>query len=225
MSSDFATARALGLRWPRAAHTAASCPDSLVRRRGIPRLLVALAATVLAASCATTSVLAPSVEIEAPVRLEPVGAFNADVTQATIHQTICVPGWTAKVRPSSSYTSGIKSKLMREQGVPQSEAAKYELDHFIPLAVGGHPRDIRNLWLQPWEGEWGAKAKDRLEVKMKALVCTGRISLESAQEAIQANWRAAYRRYVVGADTRSSNSADDTEDSKVCVGGGNHSWG
>lgn len=87
---------------------------------------------------------------------------------------------------------------MRDQGVPQADAAKYELDHFIPLAVGGHPRDIRNLWLQPWEGEWGAKTKDRLEVKMKALVCAGRVSLESAQEAIRVNWKAAYRRYVEG---------------------------
>ena len=57
-----------------------------------------------------------------------------------------------------------------------------------------HPRDFRNLWLQPWDGEWSAKAKVRLEVEN--LVCAGRVSLETAQEAIRGNWRAAYRRYV-----------------------------
>lgn len=44
--------------------------------------------------------------------------LNADVTQETIQQTICVPSYTATVRPSTNYTNGVKFKLMREQGVP-----------------------------------------------------------------------------------------------------------
>jgi hypothetical protein len=89
--------------------------------------------------------------------LGPRGAINDDVTQANIQQTICVPGWTATVvRPSTSYTNGLRAKLLRDQGLPQVDAAKYELDHLIPLALGGHPRKPENLWLQPWDGEWGA---------------------------------------------------------------------
>src|ERR1700686_2489678 len=35
-------------------------------------------------------------------------ALNPAVTQATIATTICVSGWTATVRPPSSYTSSLK---------------------------------------------------------------------------------------------------------------------
>jgi hypothetical protein len=31
----------------------------------------------------------------------------------------------------------------------------YELDHLIPLELGGS-NDLRNLWPQPFEGEWNA---------------------------------------------------------------------
>lgn len=79
-------------------------------RRAMPSrwLLVGCAAAVFATSCATTPDHPPAAPVEAPARLEPSGALNADVTQATIHQTICVSGWAATVRPSSSYSSGIK---------------------------------------------------------------------------------------------------------------------
>lgn len=147
-------------------------------------------------SCATPPSNGQNVATEERAHAEPVGALNADVSQVTIHQTICVPGWTATVRPSTSYTNGVKLKLMREQGRAPSEAFRYELDHYVPLALGGHPRDPRNLWLQLWDGEWGAKTKDRLEVRMKSLVCSGRLTLDSAREAVRVNWRAAYRLYV-----------------------------
>ena len=81
---------------------------------------------------------------------------NPDVTQETIGQTICVSGYTKTVRPSTSYTKGVKLKLLREAGIDESFAGQYELDHIIPLAVGGHPRKLSNLTLQPWYGEKGA---------------------------------------------------------------------
>ncbi len=54
--------------------------------------------------------------VEAVVRSplsEPPGALLADVTQASISTTICVPGWTASVRPSSNFAQGVKLKLLR----------------------------------------------------------------------------------------------------------------
>ena len=44
------------------------------------------------------------------------GSLNPDVTQATIGSTICVRGWTATVRPPSSYTSPLKLEQMPEYG-------------------------------------------------------------------------------------------------------------
>ena len=174
------------------------------------RVLIACLVALLVSACSTTPSNVPSAEVEQRARLEPAGSLNAAVTQATISETICIPGWTATVRPSTSYTNGVKLRLLREQGLAPAAASTYELDHFIPLALGGHPRDIGNLWLQLWDGEWGAKTKDRLEVRLKNLVCAGRLTLESAQEAIRVNWRAAYRRYV--GSPRSSADAEDGDD-------------
>lgn len=152
------------------------------------------------AACASEpppQVVSPAVEFAAlkPAGT-PTGAFNSDVTQATIMQTICVPRWTETVRPPTSYTDSIKLKLMADNHFPASDASKYELDHFIPLALGGHPRSTENLWLQPWDGQWGAHVKDRLERKLQLMVCAGKISLKEAREAIQTNWIQAFKKYV-----------------------------
>jgi hypothetical protein len=113
-----------------------------------------------------------------------VGAINADVTQSNIQQTICVPGYTKSIRPSTGYTNGVKRKLLRESGIDEAPISEYELDHIIPLAVGGHPRKLANLQLQPWEGHDGAKRKDRIEVKLQCLVCAGQVLLTDAQNEI-----------------------------------------
>jgi hypothetical protein len=170
-----------------------------IKRTSSTRLAVLLWAFLLA-GCATTAVAPPASRDEPSVtsiaRATPPGALNDDVTQANVQQTICVPGWTSTVRPSTSYTNGVKAKLLREQGLPQSDATKYELDHFVPLALGGHPRKIDNMWLQLWVGEWGARTKDRLEVRLKNLVCSGAISLQRARDAIRRDWIAAFKTYV-----------------------------
>jgi hypothetical protein len=158
----------------------------------------------LAAGCATAPPTQPSAvvaEAPPPARarspfIEPPGAYSAAVRQENIGQTICVSGWTATVRPSTIYTNGVKRQMLREAGVDVSEVASYELDHFVPLALGGHPRSLDNLWLQRWDGEWNAGIKDRLERKLHTMVCNGQITLDVAQSAIQHDWRAAYRTYV-----------------------------
>jgi hypothetical protein len=81
-------------------------------------------------------------------------------------------------------------------GLSASEATVYELDHFVPLALGGHPRSEDNLWLQPWDGDWNTRIKDRLERTLQVAVCAGKLTLDAARTAIQSGWRAAYRRFV-----------------------------
>jgi hypothetical protein len=117
--------------------------------------------------------------------------LNADVTQETLQQTVCTPGYTASVRPSASFTNGVKLKLLRERGEPPENASLYQLDHLIPLAIGGHPRSLTNLWLQPLKGDNGAKSKDKLEVKLQCLVCAGHLQLAEAQHLIAEDWKAA----------------------------------
>ena len=79
---------------------------------------------------------------------EPPGAYSSDVTQSNIATTICIPGWTATVRPSTSFTQGVKRLMLRRASLDPADAIKYELDHYVPLAIGGHLRSGDNLWLQ-----------------------------------------------------------------------------
>jgi hypothetical protein len=76
----------------------------------------------------------------------------------------------------------------------------YEEDHLIPLDLGGAPDDARNLWPQPRVSAdgWNADLKDELESVLARLVCSGRVPLAEAQQAIATDWIAAFRRYVTG---------------------------
>jgi hypothetical protein len=122
-------------------------------------------------------------------------ALSPDVDEETIDATICVPGYTKSVRPATSYTNGVKKKLMQESGIDVARIRDYELDHIVPLALGGHPRKLSNLMLQPWEGERGAKMKDILEVRLQGLVCHGKLDLTDAQVCIAQDWEACAVQY------------------------------
>ena len=128
------------------------------------------------------------------------GAINAKVTQATIHSTICVSGYSSSVRPSESYTQKLKYHQL-DTGYNlhgDTTASHYEEDHLIPLEVGGNPTSVKNLWPEPWNTTWNAGKKDSLENTMHRLVCSGAISLRAAQHVFAANWIAGYERYVAG---------------------------
>jgi len=120
------------------------------------------------------------------------GAINPAVTQANIHQTICVSGWTKTVRPPTSYTNKIKRNLMVSLHLP-GKASDYELDHELSIEDGGDPSSLLNLWMQPYAGQWGARTKDKIETRLKTLVCKGAITLATAQYELQTDWIASYK--------------------------------
>lgn len=161
----------------------------------LPRAVFApvVAAALLLSGCSSEP-LTPVVVVTKTSAV-PAETLNPDVRPETIHETICLPGYTAAVRPSTTYTNGVKRKLIREQGLPATDDSKYELDHVIPLALGGHPRNLKNLALQLWDGDDGARKKDQLERKLQRLVCDGRVGLREAQTAIYVDWKAALLKY------------------------------
>ena len=126
------------------------------------------------------------------------GALNHLVTQEAIGSTICVRGWTGTLRPPWHYTSALKRRQIHEWGYADEHMTSYEVDHLIPLSLGGAPDDPRNLWPEPLETAegWTAEHKNKLEGVLNPLVCSGKMSLAEAQGAIAANWTAAYLRYV-----------------------------
>ncbi|WP_239396497.1 hypothetical protein [Frankia sp. CiP3] len=113
------------------------------------------------------------------------GAINPEVTQASIGRTICMAGWTATIRPPTSYTNRIKQQAVTAYGAYAGTALdSYELDHLISLELGGAPAAVANLW--PEQGLHNAK--DPVENAAKQAVCAGRLSLADAQHAIATNW-------------------------------------
>ena len=128
---------------------------------------------------AVLAIVGPALAADLPI--------NPAVTQETIATTICTPGWTKTVRPSARFTAAIKIKLIRELEIPEELLVDFELDHRIPLALGGAPSDPRNLELQPWDE---AGQKDRIEACLSRAVCDGTITLDEARRRIWADWRA-----------------------------------
>ena len=110
------------------------------------------------------------------------GEVDAQVTQSTIRTTICEHGYTTKVRPPRKVTDAVKRRLVN--GLPGS-LQDYELDHLIPLGLGGHPTSANNLWLQAWPE---AASKDRDELRLHREVCAGRMTLVQAQHDMLATW-------------------------------------
>ena len=109
------------------------------------------------------------------------GALNPKVRQSTIKKTICKNGWTTKIRPPVSYTNALEIKQMvlyEETGSP----SEYEEDHFIPLELGGAPKNPKNLWPEPHSQ---SKLSDPLETQLKRKVCKGVMKLAKARATIR----------------------------------------
>ncbi len=128
------------------------------------------------------------------------------MTLATLTFTICRPksGFTKTLRPNERYTENLKRDGIRQYNYPQQMGAdanrlrEYEEDHLVPLELGGSPASPLNLWPEPHHvmGGWGSHAKDRLENRLHALVCDGKIGLAQAQREIAHNWIVAFQKYI-----------------------------
>jgi hypothetical protein len=123
-----------------------------------------------------------------PDRVCTPGVIDPRVTQDNISTTICVRGYTTTVRPPVSYTQDLKVRQIAEYGYADTSLADYEEDHLIPLELGGHPTDPKNLWPQPRNGNHPASLKDQVENSLRSKVCAGAMTLAAAQAAIAKNW-------------------------------------
>ena len=115
------------------------------------------------------------------------GALNPEVTEETLESTLCRPGgYTDSVRPPRSYTDALKPRFMAAYGVASEPYGNYELDHLIPLGLGGAAADPRNLWPEPEFGPDAASEKNDLAGELNQAVCAGEISLSAAQQELLA---------------------------------------
>ena|SRR5437879_2079271 len=126
------------------------------------------------------------------------GVTNPDVTQATINSTICVSGWTATIRPPTSYTNPLKQQGIIDYGYSDTNMSDYEEDHFLALEDGGDPRDPHNLWPEPRSGDGNSSQKDGVETKVKNAICNGTVTLAAAQHAMLTDWATAEQVLGIG---------------------------
>ena len=117
------------------------------------------------------------------------GSIDPAVTQADIGSTICRSGYTKTVRPPESQTEAFKFDVAYPAyGTPSSE--KTELDHLVPLELGGS-NDATNLWP---EYPPTPNPKDKVEDALNHAVCDGRVKLAAAQQAIASDWMTAEKK-------------------------------
>jgi hypothetical protein len=103
-------------------------------------------------------------------------------------KVIC--GQRTSVRRNVS--AALKKKIYRRDGRVPVKGQCCEVDHLTPICLGG-ANSLTNLWAQSWDD---AHRKDVLEVKLNHLVCSGKLSIITAQHEIATDWEAAYRKYV-----------------------------
>jgi hypothetical protein len=118
------------------------------------------------------------------------GDVDPRVTPGNVARTICRRGYSAWVRPPQEVTHRLKLQVTRDYGIPDVPFSEVELDHLVPLSLGG-ASDVRNLWPQLRSGPHDVADKDAVAERLHALVCSGRKGLRAAQQAMATDWRAA----------------------------------
>lgn len=123
------------------------------------------------------------------------GVTDPEVTQANLKESVCKHThftWTEAHQPPASYLEEAGRDLIREYGYTDTQLKHYQIDHLIPLSLGGHPTDRKNLWPQPLVAKWSARRKDYFEEMLHGKVCRGEISLSDAQNLFRTNWIEGY---------------------------------
>jgi hypothetical protein len=101
----------------------------------------------------------------------------------------------SKAAHLSNIPPDVKRAVFRAYGLSPDEK-NYELDHLIPLSLGGL-NSAKNLWPHSRKGSfWTIDKKLTLEKRVCRLVCAGRLSLVSARQLVASDWPKAYREYV-----------------------------
>ena len=108
-----------------------------------------------------------------------VGAAAA-VVWPSERDTICAHGYAASRRPPEAWSQDLKRRMCAavQPGAIATCMRLNELDHVIPLCLGGEPKAGGNLALEPWPE---AHEKDRREAEACRAYCEGKLSLEAAR--------------------------------------------
>ena len=119
--------------------------------------------------------------------MTPGGVASTDATK------VCKRAYVKNLKP---VPPTVVTQVYKEYGIQHPDPSDYEIDQLVSLDLGGS-NDIFNLWPQSTRTKpWNAALKNRLEKRLRQLVCSGKLSLLEAQSALATDWTAAYKRWI-----------------------------
>ncbi len=118
------------------------------------------------------------------------GSFFKQVTLDDIKAV----GYSKRVR---DVPESLKRTICERDGVKWADHDRYEIDHKIPLSLGG-TNAPSNLWCQPRFGEWNALQKDAVERRALQKVRDEDAGLREMQTAFALDWVALAKHLWIG---------------------------
>jgi hypothetical protein len=85
-------------------------------------------------------------------------------------------------------------QVLSDYGIPADRYADYGLDYLVPLNLGG-ASEMANLWPVP-VNDVGFHEKERLNYKLRLVVCRGELPLDQAQQQIAQDWYSLWVKYT-----------------------------
>jgi hypothetical protein len=127
-------------------------------------------------------------------QLTPGAVRTTNVSEICSHGTRELRHWSRERDDHVLQRYGLADRHIREgvRGSQDIRRADFQIDHLVPLGIGGADDD-NNLWPQPYPD---AEAKDRLEWRMRDLVCKQNYPVTQLQDEIKRDWVRAYKKYV-----------------------------
>jgi hypothetical protein len=106
------------------------------------------------------------------------GATITDITA----DKVCADGYAQSV---AAVPLALGDQVFSAYGLGDADRAEFELDHLIPVELGGS-NDITNLWPEPMleAGKNGAIDKNAIETQLHDAVCAHHLKLDAAQAAV-----------------------------------------
>ena len=156
--------------------------------------MIQRSAAMLTATLMLTASTARGEELAQPDPLMTPVAVDPSVTLADI----C----TGTTKTRRGVSPATRAKVLRDYNVSDAASGGMEMDHLVPLAIGG-ANTAANLWPQPAPDY---DLKDRLEVELQRRACRAYETLPLAeaetvlvqeQREITEDWTLAYHRYVL----------------------------
>lgn len=145
------------------------------------KLIFTLVALALCA-CAAQPPIPPT---RPDTKLTPGAIASTDTAK------VCQVGYSSTVRKTSD---ALKARVYASYGLINAPGADFEIDHRVPLSLGGADTQA-NLWPESYQTmPWNAHVKDKLEHYILWRVCIdSSLSLRDGQRLFLGDWIQAYR--------------------------------